>query len=316
MKLKDQRINLSLQVLQRIQDNYSTALGIPISIRNQEGELITKLSQPSKLWALIHSSAEAEKKLVNLLKIAIEKCNRTGQVVIFERHPDTYAFLAPIYVGGEIIAFFIGGLVRFGNPNLEIATEQSAILKIDLDTYLDAYLNLPFFTKERLEASANLIKLIGSTIFNLENQGSENKAKNRLITRKNEELTTQLQESQNLYKRIFDTVNDGIYLADLEQGTFIDINPAGAQLLGYQSPTDLIGKVVRNLYVNPSERDHYLEKLKAQGVISKWPAHIRTPSGEERYFETNASLILDQKTGKQIIQGIFREILPREHRQI
>ena len=96
MKAKDQLTNLPLQVLQKIQDNYSTALGIPISIRNIDGELVTKLSNASRLWNLIHSSPEAEKNLLKILKEAKEKCQRTGQIVTHERHPDTHTFLAPI----------------------------------------------------------------------------------------------------------------------------------------------------------------------------------------------------------------------------
>lgn len=309
MKAKDQLTNLPLQVLQKIQDNYSTALGIPISIRNLDGELVTKLSNASRLWNLIHSSTEAEKNLLKILKVAIEKCLRTGQIVTFERHPDTYAFLAPIYLGGVITAFFVGGLVRFGNPNLEIASEQAQLIGIDIDNYLDSYLNLPFFTKERLEAAANLIKLIGTTIFNLETEGAA-------INKKNQQLTSQLEESNNLYKRIFETVTDGIYLADLDDGTFLDINPAGAQLLGYEKPEMLIGKAVKNIYIRPDERNYYLEILKKEGQIINWPANIRTPQGQEKYFETNARIINDQQTGRKIIQGIFREMLPRNHRKI
>jgi ligand-binding sensor protein len=186
VKLKEIKNLLSLQVLQKIQDSYSLALGIPISIRNSEGKSITKLSNTSKLWNFIHANPAAEIKLTSILKDAIEKCNRTSQTVIFERHPDTQAFLAPITSNGKVIAYFVGGLVRFGNPDLNIAEQQAKILHIDLDTYLDAYLRLPLFTKERLEASANLIKIISSTISSFEetkNLYTENLKERKNITK-------------------------------------------------------------------------------------------------------------------------------------
>ncbi len=173
MKLKEIKNLLSLQTLQRIQDNYSTALGIPISIRNEEGEPLTKLSNVSKLWDLIHSRPFAETKLTTILKEAIEKCNRTSQVIIFERHPNTHAFLAPITNNGRVIAYFVGGLVRYGNPDLNIAEQQAELLQVDLDIYLDAYLHLPLFSKERLEASANLIKIIGSALSSLDQRNHQ-----------------------------------------------------------------------------------------------------------------------------------------------
>lgn len=168
MNIKELKNILSLQTLQKIQDNYSTALGIPVSVRNSHGEALTKPSNPSKLWNYIHKNSAAEDNLIKILQEAIEKCNRTSQIVIFERHPDTHAFLAPMMANGKPIAYFVGGLVRFGNPNMNIAEAQAKLLHLDIDTYLDAYLHLPLFTKTRLEAAANLIKTIGSTITSCE----------------------------------------------------------------------------------------------------------------------------------------------------
>lgn len=295
MKLKEIKKLLSLQTLQKIQDNYSTALGIPISIRNSDGVALTKLSNTSKLWNFIHANPAAEGKLVSILKGAVEICNRTGQIVIFERHPDTHAFLAPIIWNGKVIAYFVGGLVRFGNPNLAIAEQQAEILGIDLDTYLDAYLHLPFLTKERLEASANLIKIIGSTLSNLEPK---------------EEPTSSLR-----YKRFFETANDGLLLTDFEQANIIEINKAGAQMFGYQSPHEVIGQKVENFYVYPEDRKKFLKILQERGFINNWIAHISTVSGEEKYFEISATLI-KEKSGQKVIQSIFRDLNPRQHRSV
>jgi PAS domain S-box-containing protein len=316
LKLKEIQKILSLQTLQRIQDNYSTALGIPISIRNTtEGELITKLSNVSKLWSLIQRTPEVETKLMNILKDAMDKCYRTGQVIIFERHPDTQAFLAPIHLGGRIVAFFVGGLVRFGNPDMQIAAEQAQKLGVDLDTYLDAYLSLPFLNKERFEASATLIKLIGNTISTFETEGSEIKVKQQEMQQKNlqlaknlEKTSKQLDSSLDRYKQLFDTINDGIYLANFNEETFIDINQAGTAMLGYKNPQELLGKKVGELYVNPQERFKYIEILKEKGTIKNWIAQIQTPFGEKKYLETSATLITDKHTGKILMQGIFRDI--------
>lgn len=323
MKVKEIKNLFSLQTLQKIQDNYSTALGIPIYIKNSEGKVVTKPTNPGKLWDLIHKVSSTENSFSDQLQAAIDKCNRTGQIVLFERFPDAQTFLAPIYANGKIVAYFIGGLVRFGNPNLETAEKQAALLEISIDLYLDAYLSLPFFTRERLEASANLIKIIGSTIYNLENQGVEIKELNQTIQEKNSELSRNLEQAkvllqttENRYKQLFDTVNDGIYVSELETEIFLDINPAGAKILGYQSPADIIGKNIRNLYVFPKDRDNFTNILKSKKSIHNWVAHIATPNGEERYVETNATIITDQKTKKSLIQGIFRDLNLRHHRPL
>lgn len=206
---------------------------------------------------------------------------------------------------------------------MEIAAEQTDLLGIELDSYLDAYLSLPFYTKERLEASANLIKIIGNTISTFEFEGSEIKVKQQEMQQKNVQLTKnlekaskQLDHSQHRYKQLFDTINDGIYLADFYEGAILDINQAGTRMLGFKKPHDLFGKKISELYVHPTDRNKYLDILREKGTIKNWIAHIQTPSGQEKYFETSATLITDKNTGKTLIQGIFRDYNHREHQSI
>ena len=323
MKLKEIKKLLHLQTLEKIQDYYSTALGIPIAIRNAHGEQLTKMSNVSRLWEIIHKRPEVEANYNIPLQDAIDKCNRTGQIVIFERVPDAYAFIAPIHTNGQIVAFFIGGLVRFGNPNMMLGQIQADILGIDLDTYLDAYLNLSFITEESLEASAHLIKIIGNTISSLEMEDSEIKVKANFIQQQNQQLSQNLNKtnqelikSNNRYKQIFDTVNDGIYAADLEKGTIIEINQAGAQIFGFSHPDQIKGKDLKTFYANPAERDELVKILKEKGTIQHWIANIISNLGEAKTLETNGNVFTDEITGKALLHGVFRELNPRIHRPI
>ncbi len=323
MNIKEINKLLSQQTLQKIQDNYSTALGIPLTIINSDCETLTEPSNQSKLWNIIKDHPEfgigSEDKLVD----SIHKCERTGQLVIFERHTNCFGFCAPIYANGQIIAYFVGGFVRFGNPDIDTAEKFAQKLNIEIDTYLDAFLALPFFTEEKLEASAKLIKIIGTTIYTLENEGSEIREKNQEFQKINlklnknlQQATNQLIASENLYKQIFDNVNDGIFVSYIEEGTFHEINKAGAQILGYKTPKQVINKKVSDCYATPKDRTEFENKLQSSGKVTNWIAHIITPQGEKKYLETNATLIKDNKTGRQLVHGIFRDLGPRKHRSL
>lgn len=323
MKVKDATKLISQQTLQRIQESYSLALGLPISIKDIRGNTLVPAASQGKLWDLIKGNTELQGVFAEQLFNSIEKCYRTGQIVVFERHPDCHAFLAPIYAGGKIIAFFLSGMVRFGNPNLDTAEKASNTLHIEIDTYLDAFLNLPFFTLDRLQASANLIRIIGSTIYNLEGLGSEIKEKNQEIQEENHKLNQNLLQtankllvSENRYKQIFDTVNDGIYIADFDKDTFLEINQAGAQILGYKNPHELIGKIISKAYANPNHRQNFKDILIKEKKVSNWIVHVLLPDGQQKFVETNATLLTDEQTGKQIIQGIFRDLGSRQHRSL
>lgn len=157
---------ISVRTLEKIQDNFSRATGIPCVIRDLKGEAVTKFSNPNKLWLEVIKNPEIEKETYdNLLKV-LEKCQKSGQIEIYKRYIDTYAFAVPIIINGQIIAFFIGGLVRFGNPNMATCSREAEKLHLDLDSYLEMYLELPLVEIKRLEACANLLKMIGSIITN------------------------------------------------------------------------------------------------------------------------------------------------------
>ncbi len=299
MHLKEIKHLISLSTIQKIQDNYSTALGIPISIRNSEGEAVTELSNATKLWDIIHQRPQAEAKLTNILKDSIEQCNQNSQIIIFERHPDTYAFLAPIISNGKIIAYFIGGLVRFGNPNLKIAEEQANILQISLNEYLDAYLQLPLFTKERLESAGNLIKIISNTITTLDSYKQKDAQANDGSQR------------EKKYKKIFNNANDGIVLFELDTGKIVDINQSGADILQYQDVQELIGNSIYQFVAMPEKLDKFKNIFDQKDQVFNWLCLLKNGKN----IEINA-VVLQKTEHKKIIQCIIRDLSARIHRPL
>lgn len=155
---------ISIRTLEKIQDNFSNATGISCVIRDLKGDTITKFSNPSRLWLEVIKNPEIEKETsINLVNI-LEKCHRTSQIEIYKRYLDTYAFAVPIIINGQITAFFIGGLARLGNPKIETCNAEAQRLHLDLDDFLEMYLELPLVQLNRLQSCANLLKMIGTII--------------------------------------------------------------------------------------------------------------------------------------------------------
>ena len=60
---------------------------------------------------------------------------------------------------------------------------------------------------------------------------------------------------------------EGVYQCEPEMdGVFTWINQAGAEILGYKSPEEVIGTKVKDIYVNPDDRKKVVEKLSKEGV--------------------------------------------------
>ena len=310
---------ISVRTLEKIIDNFSEASGLGCIIRDLNGKPLTKPSNATRLWHEVIKHPNIEKQYHGALLQTFKKCSKTGQIAIYNRYLDTFAFIVPIYIDGRIEAFFVGGLARFGNPNMETCTSEAKRINIDLDSYLEMYLMLPLVKREKFEACANLLRIIGSTISTLAKEGTDAKAKlseleeiHEFLEKKIKKSSKQLFESEERYRNLFDTINDGVYVTD-ENGILTEINTQGAKMLGYDNPEELIGTNLRDVYVNPEDRDEFMRIIYWQGHIEHFHPFVRLKNRETQYFETNATVIKD-KNGKIIgVQGIFRTMGPQHH---
>jgi PAS domain S-box-containing protein len=120
-----------------------------------------------------------------------------------------------------------------------------------------------------------------------------------------------LRESEEKYKNLFLYAKDTIMVADVETGIIIDVNPAGCALLGlpkekiiglHQSkihPPDLV-KEYKQLF-----REHV-----QKGLIITESIIIQRAYGSQIECDLSASVIM--LGGRQVIQGVFRDISERK----
>jgi len=312
---------VSMRTLEKIQDNFSDATGIGSVMRDLKGQPVTKLSKPSKLWMEVIKNPHLEKELEPVLLAAIDTCIKSGHIQIIRRYMDTYTFIVPMGLNGRTIGFLVGGLVRYGNPNIVNCAKEADRLGVEMDAFLEMFLELPLLTKEKLGANANLFKIVASSISTLAKEGNEAKAKvDEMISLKDmlekevEIASIELKDSEERYRRIFNTIKEGIYETDMK-GIIKDINPAGASILGYPRG-ELIGKNMRDLYINPEDRDDFINMMISKHHLESFHPNIRLKDGNIGHIETNSSLIFDQNGKTTGIQGIFRDVSQRQHRII
>ncbi|TVM03210.1 MAG: PAS domain S-box protein [Candidatus Brocadia sp. WS118] len=122
----------------------------------------------------------------------------------------------------------------------------------------------------------------------------------------------ELQESEKHHRQLLNSLKEGIYQSEsAEDGVFTWINQAGAEILGYSSPEEVIGTRVKDLYVNPDDRKELLEKLEKEGVWRDFTSYCKRKNGERFISERTCNLVRDEN-GKPIrIEGVFRDITER-----
>ena len=123
----------------------------------------------------------------------------------------------------------------------------------------------------------------------------------------------QLKESEEKFRRIFESANDAIFISDIQTGEILDVNKQAENLMG-RSRKELIG--INQTRLHPPEevetyRENFLNIIKAakESGNSQNPsreAEILNSKGERIPVYISASIL--ELEGKKMVQGIFRDI--------
>lgn len=128
-----------------------------------------------------------------------------------------------------------------------------------------------------------------------------------------DEKTRQIADSEKRYRELFNSVKEGVYQSEAtEDGVFISINQAGAEVLGYKSPEEVVGTKVKDVYVNPDDRRKVVEKLTKEGTWKSFTSLCKRRNGELFYMERTSNLVTDERGNPIRIDGIFRDITERK----
>jgi PAS domain S-box-containing protein len=121
-----------------------------------------------------------------------------------------------------------------------------------------------------------------------------------------------LKESEEKYRKLIETANDAIFIADVETGIILDANKKAGELIGI-SREKIIGMHQSQLHPK-EEEDHYrkifLEKFRSGKEISE-DLFVIHKDGHKIPVEISTSIT--ELKGKRIAQGIFRDITERKH---
>lgn len=76
-------------------------------------------------------------------------------------------------------------------------------------------------------------------------------------------------------------------------GVVTHINTAGAKLFGFNSPDDVIGKKINELYAHPFDHEKTLSMLFRDGEVSGFYTLMKTRNGKLFFIKQTSSLITE-----------------------
>ena len=113
--------------------------------------------------------------------------------------------------------------------------------------------------------------------------------------------------SEERYRTLFNESRDAIYITSRE-GVFVDANQAGLELFGY-AREEMIGKInVRELYVNPGERDRFREEIEKSFALKNFPVKLRKRNGEAMECLLTSTVCRSPSGEVSGYQGIIRDV--------
>jgi PAS domain S-box-containing protein len=125
-----------------------------------------------------------------------------------------------------------------------------------------------------------------------------------------DEKTKEIVQSEKRYRELFNSLKEGIYQCEPKlEGALTWINQAGAEMLGYKSPEEMIGMKTKDVWgLDPEDRKRFWERLEKDGVCKNFVCLCKRKNGETFYTERTSNLLLDENGNMINIHGVFRDI--------
>jgi len=124
-----------------------------------------------------------------------------------------------------------------------------------------------------------------------------------------------LKRAEARFQGFFENIIEGVFQST-PGGSFLMVNPALAEILGFDSPEELINHfrdLRSQLYVDPSDRDTMLRILREQGRIKDFETRFNCKDGSTKWISLTAREVRDPSTGELLyIEGLNVDITARK----
>jgi PAS domain S-box-containing protein len=139
------------------------------------------------------------------------------------------------------------------------------------------------------------------------------------LAKSNKELRKEkvaLMQSEKQFRLIFENAPEGIFQTTPD-GRFISMNPAFANLCGYDSPEDMIhgiSDIKKQLYLNPEDRDQVKKILMERGILKGFETPFYRKDGGVIWVSIYIQSVTDED-GTIFYLGTIEDITKRKHIQ-
>lgn len=125
-------------------------------------------------------------------------------------------------------------------------------------------------------------------------------------------LQRELRESEARYRELSENIGDGAFQSDLE-GNLTAMNRAGAKILGFDHPEELLfnGVKEREIFISRDEHESLRMKALREGEVRQALRRFRRRDGSLGWLKTTVRAMKDSEETVVGFEGVFRDVTDR-----
>jgi PAS domain S-box-containing protein len=272
--------------------------------RNLQGahhELQSRISERDKLFHAMRKSEREYRAVINSVSDIIFETDETGKIVFLN---DTWKRITHVEVTDTIGKSLFMLLDAADQMPQKAAFDE--LVRGERQAYrIETRLNLGGEPKP-VEIAFSMLRM------------AEDKALRVVGTitdvEKRRRAEMAVRQAEQRFRSIFENSVSGIYQI-LPEGRYINANPALAEILGYDSPAELIEKITdigQQVYVRPEDRAAFVEKLLFEGRVLGIETEMVRKDGTHIWVMENARVVRSEKGKVEYFEGSIWDVTERK----
>ena len=297
---------LDVPAIQSLMDNFYKLARIPMSITDIKGKVLVGVGWQEICTKFHRVHPETFRHCVDS-DIRLAAGVPAGEFKLYKCRNNMWDVATPIMVGGKHLGNVFSGQFFFDDEPLdyELFRSQARQYGFPEEEYLAALKAVPRLSRESLSTgTAFFIKL--AQMFS---QLSYSNIKLALSLAERDSLVNLLRASDDKYRGIFENAIEGIYRSTPD-GSFIEINPAFARILGYDSPEEVkntVKDIEQQFYAEPEKRREWIREV-AKRDYGSFEVQIRRKDGSIGWISNKARVVHNEKGEALYFDGYVEDI--------
>lgn len=129
-----------------------------------------------------------------------------------------------------------------------------------------------------------------------------------------QQRTAELAAAEEKYRKIFEDAAEGIFQTTIA-GQYLNVNPALAEMYGYDSPADLVASITdigTQVYVQPRRREEIIAFVRQLESVTVFESEVYRKDGSIIWISENMHTVRDHAGALLHYEGSVRDITDRK----